>query len=205
MIDTKELRKVLARHGTSVINEDEVLELLDRLEAAEKSDTESLMMYRKARDERDALRAELDALKAWKEEVEKQEPLAWLIDWADEPDLGHYFSESAVDEDSGRSRPLFLHPVPASVPERITHDQAPHVYSQEAAEGYADGWNACVKKIVAAAPQNCIKAAMEAQREGCAEIVLQAAHKAADCNNLRDYELLRALSIEVAKAPEVKP
>ena len=64
MIDTKELRKVLARHGTSVINEDEVLELLDRLEAAEKSDTESLMMYRKARDERDALRAELDALKA---------------------------------------------------------------------------------------------------------------------------------------------
>lgn len=60
--------------------------------------------------ERDALRAELDALKS-------QEPVAWLIDWADEPDLGHYFSESAVDEDSGRSRPLFLHPVPASVPE----------------------------------------------------------------------------------------
>ena len=59
MIDTKELRKVLARHGTSVINEDEVLELLDRLEAAEKSDTESLMMYRKARDERDELRAKI--------------------------------------------------------------------------------------------------------------------------------------------------
>lgn len=30
-----------------------------------------------AEKERDALRAELDALKAWKEEVEKQEPLAW--------------------------------------------------------------------------------------------------------------------------------
>ena len=60
--------------------------------------------------ERDALHAELDALKS-------QEPVAWLIDWADEPDLGHYFSESAVDEDSGRSRPLFLHPVPVqSVP-----------------------------------------------------------------------------------------
>jgi septal ring factor EnvC (AmiA/AmiB activator) len=27
--------------------------------------------------ERDALRAELDALKAWKEEAEKQEPVAW--------------------------------------------------------------------------------------------------------------------------------
>lgn len=50
-----------------------------------------------------------------------------------------------------------------------------------------------------------IKAAMEAQREGCAEVVLQAAHKAADYNNLRDYELLRELSIAVAKAPEAKP
>lgn len=108
---------------------------------------------------------EIERLQSVIEAMEQQEPVAWLIDWADEPDLGHYFSESAVDEDSGRSRPLFLHPVPApSLPERITHDQAPHVYSQEAAEGYADGWNACVKEIVAAAPQNCIKAAMEAQR-----------------------------------------
>ena len=36
MIDINELRMVLARHGTSVLNEDEALELLDRLEAAEK-------------------------------------------------------------------------------------------------------------------------------------------------------------------------
>ena len=62
MIDTKELRKVLARHGTSVINEDEVLELLDRLEAAEKFDAESIRMYRKSRDERDKLRKALQAL-----------------------------------------------------------------------------------------------------------------------------------------------
>ena len=60
MIDTKELRTALVRHGTSVLNEDEVLELLDRLESAEKSDAESIAMYRKARDERDALRAELE-------------------------------------------------------------------------------------------------------------------------------------------------
>ena len=87
MIDINELRIALARHGTSVLNEDEILELLDRLEAAEsdaleqarlnvmgasreaalmakleaaeKSDAESVAMYRRARDERDALRAKL--------------------------------------------------------------------------------------------------------------------------------------------------
>ena len=31
--------------------------------------------------ERDALRAELDALKAWKEEAEKQEPQAWMLEY----------------------------------------------------------------------------------------------------------------------------
>ena len=36
-------------------------ELLDRLEAAEKSDAESIAMYRKARDERDALRTRIEA------------------------------------------------------------------------------------------------------------------------------------------------
>ena len=45
-----------------------ISELLDRLEAAEKSDAESIAMYRKARDERDALRAKI-------EEMEKQEPV----------------------------------------------------------------------------------------------------------------------------------
>ena len=39
-------------------------ELLDRLEAAERSDAESIAMYRKARDERDALRAENETLAA---------------------------------------------------------------------------------------------------------------------------------------------
>lgn len=45
-------------------------EMLDRLDAAEKSDAESLAMYRRARDERDALRAKVV-------EMEKQEPVAW--------------------------------------------------------------------------------------------------------------------------------
>ena len=72
--------------------------LRDQLEAAEKSDAESIAMYRKARDERDALRTELadlrssmtfrtsligrieaerDALRARVEAMERQEPVAW--------------------------------------------------------------------------------------------------------------------------------
>ena len=51
-----------------------ISELLDRLEAAEKSDAESLEMYRKARDERDALRAalrhEADCVEAAKAEID---------------------------------------------------------------------------------------------------------------------------------------
>ena len=46
-------------------------ELMDRLEAAEKSDAESIAMYRKSRDERDALRAKIEAM-------EKQKPVAYL-------------------------------------------------------------------------------------------------------------------------------
>lgn len=38
------------------------------------------------------------------------EPVAWRIDWPDEPELGHYFSEAPTD--SGRCQPLYLHPSP---------------------------------------------------------------------------------------------
>ena len=46
---------------------DAAVEMIERLEAAERSDAESIAMYRKARDERDALLAKI-------EEMEKQEP-----------------------------------------------------------------------------------------------------------------------------------
>ena len=43
---------------------DAAIAMIERLEAAEKSDAESIAMYRKARDERDALRAENETLAA---------------------------------------------------------------------------------------------------------------------------------------------
>ena len=48
---------------------DEIERLQARVDAAEKSDAESIAMYRKARDERDALRAKIEAM-------ERQEPVA---------------------------------------------------------------------------------------------------------------------------------
>jgi hypothetical protein len=62
---------------------DIIIELLDRLEASEKSDAESLTLYRKARDECDALRAKIV-------EIERQEPVATVIK---EGDSRYWMSE----------------------------------------------------------------------------------------------------------------
>ena len=90
---------------------DAAIEMIERLEAAEKSDAESLAMYRKARDERDALRAalqheadcveaakakidalraEIECLRARIEEMEKQESVATVIK---EGDSRYWMSE----------------------------------------------------------------------------------------------------------------
>lgn len=50
---------------------DENIKLRAKIEAAEKSDAESIAMYRKARDERDELRAKI-------EQMERQEPIAYM-------------------------------------------------------------------------------------------------------------------------------
>lgn len=74
MMDINKLHAAVEAARLNAILRKEVLELLDRLEAAEKSDAESLAMYRKARDERDALRAalqhEADCVEAAKAEIE---------------------------------------------------------------------------------------------------------------------------------------
>ena len=85
MIDTKEIRKALAIHGVDVLNEDEVLDVLDHLEAAEKEIESWKGLARQFGNEADELRThlsfakdELNRLRAKIAEMEKQEPVAWM-------------------------------------------------------------------------------------------------------------------------------
>ena len=97
---------------------DAAIEMIERLEAAEKSDAELLAMYRRVRDERDALRAalqhetdcveaakaEIKALRAKIEAMEKQEPVAWLHESRRDSDV----VTSAVKQTWQRARPMSL-------------------------------------------------------------------------------------------------
>ena len=67
MIDINELRRLSLDGDLAAMQE-----IILRLEAAEKSDAESIAMYRKARDERDALRAEIEELHVLIAAVKKQ-------------------------------------------------------------------------------------------------------------------------------------
>ena len=85
MIDTKEIRKALAIHGVDVLNEDEVLDVLDHLEAAYKEIESWKGLARQFGNEADELRThlsfakdELNRLRAKIAEMEKQEPVAWM-------------------------------------------------------------------------------------------------------------------------------
>ena len=105
MIDTKELRAVIQEIGLNGVCPAEINELIDRLEAAEKSDAESLAMYRKARDERDALRAKIEAM-------ERQEPVAWLHETRRDSDVvtdavKHVWGKAAVGSMAAYSIPLY--------------------------------------------------------------------------------------------------
>lgn len=84
---------------------DIIIELLDRLEASEKSDAESLTLYRKARDERDALRAKIV-------EIERQEPVATVIK---EGDSRYWMSERLWTFPDGKY-PLYALPGTQNVP-----------------------------------------------------------------------------------------
>ena len=63
MIDTKEIRKALAIHGVGVLNEDEVLDVLDHLEAAYKEIESWKGLARQFGNEADELRTHLSFAK----------------------------------------------------------------------------------------------------------------------------------------------
>lgn len=119
MIDIKELRRLAQEANEhsddraeilaefyAATQSDTIIELLDRLEAAEKSYAESIAMYRKARDECDALRAKV-------ERMEKQEPVAWLHETRRDSDVvtdavKHVWGKPVVGALAAYSIPLYL-------------------------------------------------------------------------------------------------
>lgn len=85
MIDTKEIRKALAIHGVDVLNVDEVLDVLDHLEAADKEIESWKGVAKQFGNDADTLRThlsfakdELNRRRARIEEIERQEPVAWM-------------------------------------------------------------------------------------------------------------------------------
>ena len=101
---------------------DAAIEMIERLEAAEKSDAESIAMYRKARDERDAMRAKIEAM-------EKQEPVAWgafyfggklngkLYSQCDtEAQIDKYIVDRHRSDDSNTFRKAALYAIPGALP-----------------------------------------------------------------------------------------
>ena len=89
MIDTKEIRKALAIHGVDVLNVDEVLDVLDHLEAAYKEIESWKGVAKQFGNDADTLRThlsfakdELNRLRAKIERMEQQKPVAsvWRCD-----------------------------------------------------------------------------------------------------------------------------
>jgi hypothetical protein len=85
MIDTKEIRKALAIHGVDVLNVDEVLDVLDHLEAAYKEIESWKGVTKQFSNDADTLRThlsfakdELNRLRTKIAEMENQELVAWM-------------------------------------------------------------------------------------------------------------------------------
>ena len=103
MIDITGLREDKRPQSSAIVHA-----LLDRLEAAEKSDAESIAMYRKARDECAALRAKIT-------EMERQEPVAWMHETRRDSDVvtdavKHVWGKVAVGSMAAYSIPLYALP-----------------------------------------------------------------------------------------------
>lgn len=87
--------------------------------------------------ERDALRAELDALNAWKEEVEKQEPVAEVVWMAGLPN-----SMLEIQTYGSLTPPLgtkfYARPVPAGVPDGVMRERVMEAIAEALGDGAYD-------------------------------------------------------------------
>lgn len=122
MIDTKEIRKALAIHGVDVLNVDEVLDVLDHLELAEKEIESWKGLARQFGNKADELRThlsfakdELNRSRAKVAEMEKQEPVAWLHETRRDSDVvtdavKHVWGKAAVGSMAAYSIPLYTLP-----------------------------------------------------------------------------------------------
>ena len=134
MIDTKELRKKITIKGLDVVADTDILELLDRLEAAESecleearlngigSEREAALMAKLEAAEKELAElrssmkfrtsligrteAERDALRAKIEAMEKQEPVAWCA--TDE--TGAFVEALGMNQSRRFDTPLYLAP-----------------------------------------------------------------------------------------------
>ena len=125
----------LVRFAAIVAAAEREAALMAKLEAAEK--------------ERDAMRAELDALLAWKEEAERQEPVgvlhvgSWygeeLQDWEFEADQTACDRLNEAHQHKEASLSLYARPVPAP--------SVPDGFSREDLEAVADGLDGYEKTV----------------------------------------------------------
>ncbi len=115
MIDINELRDKVVEFGTCVICSEELIELLDRLEAAEKDIALKERIIDSLGSELNAVSNERDALLARIREMERQEPVAWLHETRRDSDVvtnavKHVWGKVAVGSMAAYSIPLYLAP-----------------------------------------------------------------------------------------------
>lgn len=119
MIDINELRRLAQEahfgHMPLEISGSEVLELLDRLEAAEKEIALKERVIDALGSELNAVAKERDALRAKVEATEKQEPVAWLHETRRDSDVvtdavKHVWGKVAVGSMAAYSVPLYAFP-----------------------------------------------------------------------------------------------
>lgn len=68
---------------------------------------------------------------------DERQPLAWLIDWPEEPELGHYFSDEPNEH--ARSRPLYAAPTAQTAPQPVSSALA-DVVAERRRQIAVEGW-----------------------------------------------------------------